>query len=400
MNWKRALGCAATVGCVVALHWLRMSDADLPRATPMHLTDLNWYHFPSFVFVRNALLSGQLPLWNPYQLAGVPFVGLHVTMPFYPLLLIFLPLSPQLAIAAHGILHIALCGLFCWLLARRIGLDLAGAAVTTVSYCTSFAVAIYIFSSPNLSCMAWLPAILWALHGLAEKPGIPRALTFAAVVAMSFLSGFAQGFLYSIQAGALYALFLLASPVTRGKRMGFLIAALGGGIAGGGLIAIQLLPAMELASRSGRNLGGISFGEAAVYGQPSRAMLRSVLGLGKGWLVLPKLMLPLAVCALALRKHRLHAVFFAILFFVLSSRSTTGFPAETSFAFPCARSSSTPWPRRCSWGSERVSSRRCWGIAGAGLPEWGCCSHSVSLSINTRAAKSVSVTTRLRRPRR
>jgi hypothetical protein len=75
------LAFAAYAGLFAAL---RLADPTLPPTRPLAYADLDWYFYPSLVFVHDSLRSGALPLWNPHPLAGSPFVALHQPGALYP----------------------------------------------------------------------------------------------------------------------------------------------------------------------------------------------------------------------------------------------------------------------------------------------------------------------------
>ncbi|MBI5829483.1 MAG: hypothetical protein HZB20_08090, partial [Chloroflexi bacterium] len=58
----------------------------LPPEVPHNdlVSDLLLENYPWKRFILNALRSGELPLWNPYQFAGVPFLASGQHSGLYP----------------------------------------------------------------------------------------------------------------------------------------------------------------------------------------------------------------------------------------------------------------------------------------------------------------------------
>jgi hypothetical protein len=174
------------------------------------------------------------------------------------------------------------------------------------------------YMPPYLSAPAWLPALLWALHGLASEVRARWAVALGTCLALAFLGGHAQAFVYEVQIAAVYGLFVLLRVAAPGRRLRVLgLAALAGLIAGG-LAAPQILPALELAANAVRGLSGVSFEQAALQSADPPQLLRGLLrglapGLGNFELLLavPVLALPLALVALVAPRRRAHALLFA-----------------------------------------------------------------------------------------
>lgn len=47
-------------------------------------SDVVRYDYPNAVYLHGVLSRGRLPSWNPYQMAGMPLLGLHQLGTLYP----------------------------------------------------------------------------------------------------------------------------------------------------------------------------------------------------------------------------------------------------------------------------------------------------------------------------
>ena len=106
---------AALVGIVLAgvvggfwVHRVYLQD---PAYAVMRGQDVVRHAYPTAVYIHNELRSGNLPIWNPYQMAGQPFLALHVTAVLYPPNLLFMGLLlPGRALEALALFHFFIAG--------------------------------------------------------------------------------------------------------------------------------------------------------------------------------------------------------------------------------------------------------------------------------------------------
>jgi hypothetical protein len=74
-------------------------------------SDLKLLFFPWHEFIRSAFLRGELPLWDPTIMCGVPFLASNLPAGlFYPLRLALFPLPYHLALSAYICLHLFVAG--------------------------------------------------------------------------------------------------------------------------------------------------------------------------------------------------------------------------------------------------------------------------------------------------
>ncbi len=104
--------------------------------------DLYNHIYPQKKLFSELVLSGQLPLWDPFRHGGQPFLANMNNSVLYPSNLLYLILSPITALNIDIVLHVALAALCAYTLARVLGLNQIAAAVSGL---------IYAFSGPALS---------------------------------------------------------------------------------------------------------------------------------------------------------------------------------------------------------------------------------------------------------
>jgi hypothetical protein len=122
--------------------------------------------------------AGRFPLWNPYELLGMPFVaGLQSAM-FYPTnwLCAVLPLGR--AINLGILLNLFLSGLFTYLWCRRVGLRWLGSIVAAGAYVFGAPQFLRIFEGhwSFLAPMPWIPCVLLCVEATASGEFRPLAI--------------------------------------------------------------------------------------------------------------------------------------------------------------------------------------------------------------------------------
>ena len=192
--------------------------------------------------------EGRLPLWNPRIFLGTPFLAKLTSAVFYPpnLLPALLPLPFAWALAF--VLRTSLSFLFSALLARELGASRSGQLLAGLVFSLG-GFAVVWQGWPQSDVAAWLPACVLAFERLAKRPGPLRAAFAALALAMAFLAGHPETFLYVSGTTAAWVAFRLAlpperenGPATRRAAAAWSAAAL---LAVPALVAVQLLPFLE-----------------------------------------------------------------------------------------------------------------------------------------------------------
>jgi branched-subunit amino acid transport protein len=209
-------------------------------------------YYPWRLFASESLRAGHLPLWNPYQFCGTPFLANGQSAVLYPLNLLFWVLPVAWAFGLSAWLHLGLAGWFAYLFLRRIGAGRAGSLCGGVVWqVNSFFVAW--LHLPTVICSAvWLPLIL-LLGERALTTGRARyALAGGTALALAYLGGHPQIFLFVGMMTVAYVVArgLSAGGAGRGPALlgvgRLLVAGVVMAVTGLGLAAGQLLPTLDL----------------------------------------------------------------------------------------------------------------------------------------------------------
>ena len=204
-----------------------------------------WRHF-----VFQSFKNHIIPLWNPYQFAGQPFMAGMKPMVFYPFNFLFF-VGEAWSWNALLFLQIFLSMLFSYALARELGLG------KIFSYLTSFAfslnslmIGVLEFGSEG-HVLLWTPLFFLCAKRYLEEPQGKYLLILGFTMAFSIFAGHLQYTAYILLALAGFILFYGRYVKAKTSTFVFLFLSL---LLGLGLSAPQLLPSLELFSQSKRGI--------------------------------------------------------------------------------------------------------------------------------------------------
>lgn len=207
-------------------------------------------YYPWRAFAAESIRAGEIPLWNPWQLCGMPFQANGQSALLYPPNALFWLLPLPAAFAWGALLHLVLAGVLTYGCARReLGLSPLAGVLAGIAYQACGFLLAWTPMTAAMNVLAWLPGALWAAGALVTSRG--RAWPWLGLVgAAMLLAGHLQfayyGFLLALAYGLTGA--LVAWRTTRQLPRGILTGlALG---VGGALVlaAAQVLPTMDLAA--------------------------------------------------------------------------------------------------------------------------------------------------------
>ncbi len=252
----------------------------LPPWNPLRWDGIGQF-YPWRHFAAQTLHAGNLPLWNPYQFCGTPFVANSQSAVFYPLNIIFYILPVARAFGVSAVVHLTLCGWFLFLFLRGLGCRYLSALLGGVIYAYSAWQINWLQLPTFLATSCWFPLLLRQIYVLGErrkeKGKSDGVLPFsfllssfsllALTIGMMLLAGHLQIAFYGLLAGMLWAVALLSAR-TRQEGRAFALRRLGlcaAGLILGGMLALpQILPAIEL-SRVSHRVGKPSGTGYALY---------------------------------------------------------------------------------------------------------------------------------------
>ena len=301
-----ALGLAIAAG----LFWkFRIIDPATQPFDVLANQDFFTQIYPMSLRAAAWLREGAIPLWNPFQYCGQPFMATGIYGVLYPFNFFYLILPTDIAIEATVLLHLIGAGCFMYAYARVIQLARVAAALAAVTFMLSgFITAQAAWFPAAIASAAWLPLALIAVEKIVEQRRFTWAILLGFATAMPVLTGWAQTWMYTMYVLGGYTacrlIVLLMRPLER-PRFFSIVALLAAGVLLGVLLpAAQLLPTIELQLLGPRRPGGLTLRQAIALGPvvPRKFLQDAVDSLpGRSRLtyvgMLPLVLLPLALLA-------------------------------------------------------------------------------------------------------
>lgn len=234
---------------------------ELPPWNPLRWDGIAQF-YPWRHFAATTIRAGSLPLWNPYQFTGTPFVANSQSAVFYPGNLVFYLFTTATAFGLNALLHLTLCGWFTYLLLRRLKCSEFASLLSGVIYTFGAWQVAWLPLPTFLATSCWFPLLLRQIHILVRhEQRIPTsqawrsAMGLGAIVGVMLLAGHLQIAFYGLLAGTLWAMALLVEAKKEGGWASFgrcllrCVLALGIGFC---VAMPQMLPSLELSRVSHR----------------------------------------------------------------------------------------------------------------------------------------------------
>lgn len=229
--------------------------------------DFSGQFFSFGAYQARRMLSGEIPLWNPYNYGGHPFLADTQSAVFYPPRLLTVLISHLIggwsyeAIQLEGLLHVLLASLLMWLFVRTItGSTLAGLA-SAVTYAYGGYLSGYpILQLAVLEAGCWFPLALLGVYKATNSAQWDwRWLSLSAgAFGLSLLAGHPQTSLFMMYGLAAYATH--RAWITKARLLPLVIALILVIGLGFGMAAIQVLPGLEYAGQVARAAEGYEWG--------------------------------------------------------------------------------------------------------------------------------------------
>ncbi|MHB9033257.1 MAG: oligosaccharide flippase family protein [Anaerolineae bacterium] len=246
------------------------------------LSDLILENYIWKQFTLDSVRAGQVPLWNPYILGGMPFLagGQHSMM--YPFSILFYILPLANAYGWFALLHTFLAGVMMYYLARTLDLKRLGAIMAGVMYMFSGFVFIHNVFPMIMASLVWLPLILAIVERLARRAEngqfnlkgiLPLLVVGILAITLVMLAGHPEMYYYVGLVTLFFVIYRLIRILIHTRKVTpvlHVIAALAFvAILGVGLGSAQWMPLLELVRQNFRE-GSTSFTEVRSWAWPWR----------------------------------------------------------------------------------------------------------------------------------
>ncbi len=269
--------------------WLSAREAlgvpDVPHNAL--LSDLVLQNYQWKTFIRRSLRQGVIPLWQPNQFAGTPFLAAGQHSALYPFSLLYYVLPLWRAYGWFTVTQLGLAGALMYLFARGLGLRRIGGAVTGLAYQMSAFFLLSVVFPMMIAGAAWLPLLLLMVEFTVRRRPIrgksatlPWVAVGALALMMNIFAGHVEITYYTLIVMAYYAAARLGWRWWRERDWRPLARPVAGLLAmvalGLGLGAAQFIPLYELGTRNFREEAA-SFQQVQSYALPKRHVLKFLM---------------------------------------------------------------------------------------------------------------------------
>jgi hypothetical protein len=208
-------------------------------------------NYPLKLLYGRILQDGELPLWDPYEFAGFPFLGNIETGVLYPPNLIFYWLfSAETAYNLIYVLHFALAAFFTFSYVRLLGIGrlpafLAGLVFGFTGFVKTQSLHINIGNAA-----VYLPLIMYFYQRLRDRLELRYSFFIAMAIAVQVFAGSFQVCVYTYVVAGLFVVYQAFSFESSEKRIRFLLLGLLGFALGAILALPQIVATLELSTES------------------------------------------------------------------------------------------------------------------------------------------------------
>lgn len=233
----------------------------------MLVSDLVLQNYPWKAFIRQQLSQGEVPLWNPHQFAGTPFMAAGQQSMLYPLSVIYYVLPLTAAYGWFTVINLWLAGAMMYALMRGLSVSRFGAALAGITYELA---GMFVASAVHpmiLGAVVWMPLLLLMAEFIITGRrlwGRPATLIWAAVgaagLAFNVFAGHPEIMIYTLLILAYFSAVRLGvrwwdergepgalrHMIERGSTLALMV------ILGLAIGAVQLIPLYEFVSTNWR----------------------------------------------------------------------------------------------------------------------------------------------------
>jgi hypothetical protein len=230
--------------------------------------DLTVFFYPVPELAWRMIRAGELPLWNPYSAFGTPLAAMADVLLFYPGTWLRFLLPFPFGFNFNIIAHYYVAVLATYALCRKLEMSRIAACAAALAFALSGPLLSLGTMLNVLVGACWMPAVLLAARYAVEKPSTLRILALGGALGMQAIGGEP---LFGM-AAAILALPLCGVTWTRLLR-----ALIPASLFGMALIAVQLIPGLELLRDSVRESEYFTFAESSFWSLHPLNLLDSVV---------------------------------------------------------------------------------------------------------------------------
>jgi len=165
--------------------------------------------FPWKEFAIDSLKNGQIPLWNPYNFSGTPFLANFQNGFFYPFNLLFFLFSKLDAWTLYILFQPFLSTLFTYIFLRELRVSKISSVFGGLVFAFSSYMVVWMEYGNIGHSIIWLPFLLFLTEKLINKKSIGYSILFISALTLSIFAGYIQTSIYLFIFSLIYMLFRL-----------------------------------------------------------------------------------------------------------------------------------------------------------------------------------------------
>ncbi len=229
------------------------------------LRDLVYDFYPMLVFLKEHLLQGTIPFWNPYTGCGEPYFSNIQAAPLYPLNFIHLLLPISVPLTVSVVLHVLLAGAGVWFCCRRWRVSGHGSLLAAIAFSFSTLFMTRIEFYPSLCSYAWYPVAMAFFTLWLQGRRLWPLLAGAAAMSLQVYAGYPETLIFT--GGTMLIQAVVVAGRLRRHGMAVMLRPILGlaAMSTGALLLsmAQLLPVLNLLPETVRSMGINSGAEQA-----------------------------------------------------------------------------------------------------------------------------------------
>ncbi len=271
---------AALIGVWLLFFWRVFTPVAADQAS-LKQGDFNgqFVAFAGYQYAR--LTAGEIPLWNPYNNGGLPFLADTQSAVFYPPRLLTIALSHAAggwtyhALELEMTLHVLAYTLLLYAFVRRLtGSPLGGMVAALIGGYGGFMTGYPPLQLALLEASIWLPLALIGIHeaGRSARPPLGWLLVTGIALGLSWLAGHPQTSFFLTY--LLIAYWGYQVYARRWRWTWWIAGCALFGVIAGGLAAVQLIPGVEYLAHTSRT--GFGY-DAKSNGFPPQDVVQFIL---------------------------------------------------------------------------------------------------------------------------
>ncbi len=174
------------------------------------LFDLVFQMYPWQHYANESIQNGAIPLWNPYSLAGSPFLANSQSSIFEITKIIsyILKISAKDFMLFSSFISLFMAGIFAYAFARSSNISKLGSVISGITFMLSGPIVVWM-GYPLVSVIIWLPLLLFCVNKIVIQAKYIWSIILAIAIGFQFFGGNPEISWFILVITLLYSLFQL-----------------------------------------------------------------------------------------------------------------------------------------------------------------------------------------------